>query len=824
MKRDVWKTSGASVVLAGNGQPPCSILTSSSPSPAEEYAAEELRAHLARIIGRSPRVLLNGGDSGPTIVLNDPERAVRDGVRLPPLSTEAFHIETRGENVHLLGGGPRGTIYAVYQLLESFGCRWYAPNVERIPHLPHVTVPPTRLTQAPAFEYRDNFNSDTLDAAWRVRNRLHSMQLVIPDYMGGQIQYGMWCHTFFSLLPIDEFFPTHPEYFSMLDGTRRRDANQLCVTNPEVTRIVTARLLERIKANPRATIFSLSQNDGPGWCQCPECSAVAASEGSQMGPVLRFVNAVAEEVAKVFPDKLIDTIAYQHTLDAPRHVRPRSNVRVRVCPIACCQGHAYGTCDHPESARARRALAAWTRMTDQVYVWHYSTNFAHYLLPMPNLKEFPAAIRFFHKHGVKGVFLQGAGDEGGGAELMALRGYLAAKLLWNPKEDEGRLIRDFCSAYYGPGVTSALTYIKTFQDIVDRDRTLHPSLGEPPNSRLFAESNLARAEKALAPGLKATDGKEHIRLNLLQCGLDYARVNHGTGIFAKLGNLYKGSATAIDRKRLASLEKGIAEAGVRCLSEGNSSENRLRLLRNRLNRHPVVTLARNGQAVDLVPALGGRILDYRVCGRSWLASADPDNFDYPSPDGYLEFAGYLTGSLEAYTCRLTKAAAMLEARLDNGLRLRRKVSLCPGGLRVETELRNVTKDRLTTSWGARWLLALPEDKTGLEFDDAAGRVSLPWPEIREGFGGLVFEGDRLPRQKTITVVAGGYAIRHAITGDVFRFTTGKAESRRALWLYYCTPALDLAPGQVVCLSQTLAVQPQADGPSNREGQEHEPRI
>jgi hypothetical protein len=795
----------ASIALASHGEALCTIVLPPSPTPSEEYAAEELRAHLARMIGTSPRVRAQGEYRGPAIVLNHPERARHAGMSIPALSSEAFQIETRGNTVHLLGGGPRGVLYAVYELLESLGCRWYTPDVDYIPQAPNLTLPFTRVTQSPAFEYRDNFNGDTLDATWRVRNRLHAMQLDIPDYMGGQIQYGLWCHTFFDLLPIDEFFTAHPEYFSMLDGMRRRDANQLCVTNPDVQRIVTARLLEQIGNNPRATLFSLSQNDGPGWCQCPACSAVAEYEGSQMGPILHFVNAVADEVARVYPDKLIDTIAYQHTLDAPRHVRPRPNVRVRVCPIACCQAHPYGTCDHPESARAHRALQAWTGITDTVYVWHYSTNFAHYFLPMPNLSEFTAAIRHFHGLGVKGVFLQGAGDDGGGAELMALRGFLAAKLLWKPATDMPRLLRDFCAAYYGPGAPAALNYLQHFQQIVDQDRTLHPTLGEPPTSRLFAETNLATAEMLLAPGLMAASGVERCRLNLLQCGLDYARIYQRTSRYSKQGDQYQGEATETDRQRLTALEVGLAAAGVHYLSEGTRCESRLRLLGNRLINHPIITLVHQEQQAFLVPTLGGRILDYLAHRRGWLAGAEPEQPDYPAPDGYLEYAGYITGSVEAYACRLTPGGAEMDTHLDHGLRLRRTVSLGSEGLRVESELRNVSQEQIVTSWGARWMLALPDGDVRLTFADAHRHVSLPWPELRDGVGSQSFEQDRLPRPQAVTVMAGGFAIRHTIDGDLFRFTTGKVEGRRLLSLYYCTNTLNLVPNAAVTFVQTLAI-------------------
>ncbi len=93
------------------------------------------------------------------------------------------------------------------------------------------------------------------------------------------------------------------------------------------------------------------------------------------------------------------------------------------------------------------------------------------------------------------------------------------------------------------------------------------------------------------------------------------------------------------------------------LSEGTRAESRLRLLSNRLNSHAVTKLACQDQAVFVIPSMGGRILDFRAYGRGWLAEADPDNFDYPAPDGYLEYAGYLTGSLEALPRQLAVTVA-----------------------------------------------------------------------------------------------------------------------------------------------------------------------
>jgi hypothetical protein len=52
-------------------------------------------------------------------------------------------------------------------------------------------------------------------------------------------------------------------------------------------------------------------------------------------------------------------------------------------------------------------LANWDKVTDSLYIWHYNTNFANYLLPLPDLEELAADIPLYKRSGVKGVFMQG---------------------------------------------------------------------------------------------------------------------------------------------------------------------------------------------------------------------------------------------------------------------------------------------------------------------------------------------------------------------------------------------------------------------------------
>src|SRR3972149_6561476 len=114
-------TPYSSLPLARRGLPLVDIRLPSSASAPEEFAAEELRRMLYEIIGagsrlRTPAPRRSAGAS-PAIYVNDAAAARSAGIDIPILGREAFHIETRGGRLYLVGGGPRGVPYALYALL-----------------------------------------------------------------------------------------------------------------------------------------------------------------------------------------------------------------------------------------------------------------------------------------------------------------------------------------------------------------------------------------------------------------------------------------------------------------------------------------------------------------------------------------------------------------------------------------------------------------------------------------------------------------------------------------------------------------------------------
>ena len=197
-----------------------------------------------------------------------------------------------------------------------------------------------------------------------------------------------------------------------------KENSQLCCTNPDVIRICTEAIREAMRQQPETTVFSVSQNDCDNHCECPNCQALAKREDSQMAPVLQLVNRVAEAVEKEFPDKIVETLAYQWTRHPPKHMRPRPNVIIRLCSIECCFSHPLATCDSGANRGFRADIEAWAKVAPRLWVWDYTTDFANYLLPFPNQRVLGPNIRFFVAHNVKGIFEEDT-DDTADSELWA---------------------------------------------------------------------------------------------------------------------------------------------------------------------------------------------------------------------------------------------------------------------------------------------------------------------------------------------------------------------------------------------------------------------
>ena len=510
----------APLVLAERGKAAsCVVVVEEGAGPTARYAAEEL----VRFVRESTGVALPVASSaapGRTAVRIALDKAMGDG----------FRLEAVGRTYRITGGA-RGVLYGVYETLERFGDVMFFGDIRtHVPEKAAFAVPENfRDSERPAFagrattwkEVRTNIVSRT-----RLRLNLHRDGSEVPAKFGpGEIRFVKEfgdSHTFESLVPPDEYFAAHPEYFSCISGVRRKENSQLCLTNPEVLEIVAAKCIAALDADPSANAVGVSPNDRRNQCQCERCAEIDKAEGSPSGTLFRFVNAVAARVKERHPGAWVQTLAYQYTREPPKLTRPADNVLVYFCTIEADLARPIATSRNPASVKIRELLDAWTAITPNLLVWAYSTNYRQLLHTFPDVPTLQDNIRYCRDRGVKWLFIEGGGYH---SHLAELKTYLISKWLWNPDVPYGTLERKFTDAYYGKAAPQARAYLKMYREHCARfrgERRWSCWEVDPPERECFPDEFVDKAMKIwLEDAVEAAKGEsEDVRYSVEMAGLE----------------------------------------------------------------------------------------------------------------------------------------------------------------------------------------------------------------------------------------------------------------------------------------------------------------
>ena len=488
------------LTLADGGASEYTIVLPENPTPVQTTAARELAATLKEISGAElPVVSETAVTVAPEekILVIGPSAASRallaGSVDEDALGYDAIVIRRVGRSIVFSGHPVRGTLYAVDTFLEDeLGCRWWTSDESFIPKCGRVAADDFDTVYTPKLINRESFYNGVIGPGnykLAVHLKCNGNSDAIPEEYGGHQAYLYFVHSFYQLIPPTEF-EAHPDWFPEIDGIRKvwypiwagggspeykemlkrikpeqthPYGTQLCLTNEELFQEMLRRVLAQIEAHPEVTIVSISQNDWQGYCECEKCRAIAEEEESQMGPYIRFVNRMAEEIEKVYPNLYVDTLAYQFTRKPPKLTRARKNVIVRLCSIECSFIQPLG--EGEQNASFRDDLEGWSRMADHLFVWDYMTNFSLYMSPFPNYRVWDDNIKFFIDNHTIGLFEQGDYQCPTG-DYVQMRAWVVAKLLWNPELNQRELMKEFIAGYYAPELVPI--YMDYFDLLSDR--------------------------------------------------------------------------------------------------------------------------------------------------------------------------------------------------------------------------------------------------------------------------------------------------------------------------------------------------------------------
>jgi hypothetical protein len=447
------------------------VLTGNPDESDIELALGELAEHLKVATGADFRMVTvaEAGKLSRRIVVGDNalSRSILGEAIISSLKPQENLVTVKGQDVVLVGGSPRASLYAAYSFLENeVGCRWYAVYLDPvIPNHDRLIVAEITRREQPAFSHRyAGFKSPSDVRQGELFFLRHRMTNIQPR---GKIDPG--AHTLFYYVPPHDreesyhfwgwpprsnLFETHPEYFSMTPSGQRVDNLQLCFSNPELRKVLTSQIYAVISKSEYRDhgYIALDANDVPGkFCHCAACLKLEEQYDNIGGPLYDYLLELSGFLKREYPGVAVKTLAYRkkQTEFPPKIDKLPDNIIIHFAPI---DDNFATALDHPTNRETLNNLKRWCEIADTVWVWYYTNPYFTAGPPFSSMRCAIDDLRTMHEIGVRGVTFQwttGTTDKQRGLNLADLQAWLLMKLSYDPQLDADALIDEFMEHYYG---------------------------------------------------------------------------------------------------------------------------------------------------------------------------------------------------------------------------------------------------------------------------------------------------------------------------------------------------------------------------------------
>ncbi len=450
-------------VIAENLKAKVPIVISENAPASTVYAAEELSKYLTLITGAKFEIRNSVPDSRQSIKLGFPYEGEK--------KNEEIRIFIKNGSLHITGANRRAVLYAVYRLLEDFGCGFWAPDNETVPEIKRLSVASDiNVSDSPAFEVRQPHGASTYrHPEWKVKiasnGDMFCSEGSLAGKFGGHRQYDISQNAagLYGYGKKANLLAEHPEWFAWRKKKNARSGQQLCMTNLGCRNEILRRVHEIMKKEPQRRQISVSIGDGFEFCQCNSCDKLRQAEGESALSV-DLANFVARSVRGFYPRLRILMFAYESTKRPPKTMKLEPNVDVCFAFIQ----RDYSRPPH-EFKPHDELLAKWTELSGgNVYIWGYNAQFKSYLTPYPIIDQMGDEMRTYKKFGAKGVFMQMS--ESSLSDFIDMKSWLFSKLAWNPEQDEMALMRKWCEGACGKAAPHVYEWLCEMKRVRERVR------------------------------------------------------------------------------------------------------------------------------------------------------------------------------------------------------------------------------------------------------------------------------------------------------------------------------------------------------------------
>ena len=588
------RNQSTKITLVRNGVPVHNMycLPNDQAEPTAVQALKEYRDLVTKATGKEPQRVAAPVPGTPTIFFGRNPWSEKSGITTKDLASEGFHLKTVGQDIHIVGrdtprvgaqrvegnqGMEPGTLYGTYEFLEqAYGMlfAWHDDLGTVIPKHRNLQIDSLDVTDAPDCLYRQYTKSPDGKA-----NEMYGRRL----RLGHPIQVKHQ-HNWHEIMSPDIYGKAHPEWFAEIDGKRypkhyaEKRGGQVCTSNPQVVDHFAKAAIDYFNKYPTGDMFSIAANDGRKFCTCKKCEALddgrIRPDGKRVTTdrIITFSNQVAEQVAKVHPDKRLGVIIYLDYKYPPKNVKPNPMLfLVHPTNSGFAQGVDYSGDEWSESAQEQ----GWHAAVGKFYkydIWHYDQTPLYMIAPVT--KNIISKCRAQKDHGVDGGYHYIARSY----ELMGAGHYLLGRLMWDYDFDAETAEKKYYDALYGDAAPEVKEYydfledslIKTFKDgpgtaekepIVASMFERYPGLNNPGIYLAAYWPILNDAQEMINKALQKRSSmtpEQAQRLDRLVDHHDYTAHTVAAMIYAGRG--YAGVASSLDKKGFDNSKKKRSDA------------------------------------------------------------------------------------------------------------------------------------------------------------------------------------------------------------------------------------------------------------------------
>ena len=453
------KGMAASVEIINPKGPLPSVVTTDQKT--DQDAAADFCGYFSRVSGRTVAPASAASNDGVIIHVGRDAFVREHAPEIEKLFADGYVVKcvSSGGRAHIILAGRihPSSQWAIEQFLKDYcGVRWLFPDPvygEIVPSKPTITV-----DQNLSKKYEPDYLSrGNLGMYYPVHTtlRLRSHGYGYGEHMIQRI--------FNNGSTSGEVFAKHPEWFAFFKGKRQwweyGNGWQICTTNPGTIEHTVKYVLDYFKKDPNAPMVSIGPNDGWGECECPECTKFLNSVDPPYSAGERWwhwVNQIAKEVKKTYPDKWVESMAYSQT-SAPPRFQLESNVAITKTIVL-----------DSELKQAEQ----WGKVCKSVnlYSYMYGSSFLGF-------RHYPHAAQDFLKWGHDKLGAIAHTTEcGGDWTFDGPKYHYLQALQWDVNANVDAIMDEFCALSYGKAA-------KPMRDFWDRHEKVYENRKSTPYGR-----------------------------------------------------------------------------------------------------------------------------------------------------------------------------------------------------------------------------------------------------------------------------------------------------------------------------------------------------